>query len=203
MHKTIMDGDAGSFQAKFTAFLQDHLSLFYVPQHQEKVYQALSFMLIYALFDTADHCYDVKMEQDHGLGRCDITTHPQTTDRLVSFVFEIKRVLIHSKNNGKRTLNTAERLKKELNHATDVALGQIETCEYRTGAPLHARTIHKYGIAFAGNFCVVAVRTLRREVDAGGWVVDHITPVSPSHISAMDLVGDDSGKDDMDVDEEM
>jgi hypothetical protein len=80
-----------------------------------------------------------------------------------------------------------------------VALGQIETCEYRAGAPLHARTIHEYGIAFAGKFCVVAVRTLRREVDAGGWVVNHITPVVPNHISATDLVGDDSGNDDMNV----
>jgi PD-(D/E)XK nuclease superfamily len=205
MHKIIMDGDAGKFQATFTAFLQEHLSLFCVPRHQEKVYQALSFMLIYSLFDTADRRYNVRMEQDDGFGRSDITAHPRTLDCLVSLVFEIKRVATHSKkSHGKRQLKSADRLRTELIHATDDALEQIQQRQYRARAPLHTRTIHEYGLAFAGKFCVVAVRTLQRKIDAGDWVeVDCGTPVVAKDISDTDLVGDDSDGDNMDVDEQM
>jgi hypothetical protein len=204
MHKIIMDGDAGKFQATFTAFLQEHLSLFCVPQHKEKVYQALSFMLIYSLFDTVDRRYDVRMEQDHGFGRTDITAHPRTPDCLVSLVFEIKRVPTHSMIRGKRTLKSVDRLRTELNYATDAALRQIELRQYRARAPLYTRTIHEYGLAFAGKFCLAAVRTLRREIDAGDWVeVDRGTPVVPNDISETNLVGDDADGDNMDVDEQM
>jgi hypothetical protein len=59
----IVDGDAESFQRQFTAFLQEHCSLFCTPHHKEKVYQALCYMLIYNLFGKE---YDVRMEQDAG-----------------------------------------------------------------------------------------------------------------------------------------
>jgi len=196
-----MDGDAGNFQVRFTAFLQEHLSLFCVPQHKEKVYQALSFMLIYLLFDTADRRYDVKMEQDDSFGRTDITAHPRMPDCLVSLVFKIKRVATHGKICGKRTLKSADCLRTELKCAVDDALQQIQLRQYRARAPLHTRKIHEYGLAFAGKFCVVAVRTFQREIDAGDWVeLDRGTPVVPKDISETDLVGDDSD-DDMDVDE--
>jgi hypothetical protein len=203
MYKIIMDGDAPKFQVTFTAFLQEHLSLFCVPRHREKVYQALCFILIFSLFDTADHRYKVKMEQDHGHGRTDITAHPRTPGCMLSFVFEIKRVATHSMIRGKRTLKSADRLKKELHNATDYALRQIELLQYRARAPPDTRKIHEYGLAFAGKFCVAVVRTLQREGDGGDWVeVNRGIPVVPQDISETDLAGDKDG-DDVDVDEHM
>ena len=102
IHKILMDGNALKFQATFTAFLQEHLSLFCIPQHKEKVYQALCFVLFFALFDTSDCRYEVKMEQDRGHGRTGITAHPRTPGCELSLVFEIKRVATHTLSRGKK-----------------------------------------------------------------------------------------------------
>ena len=199
MHKILMDGNALEFQATFTAFVQEHLSLFCVSQHKEKVYQALCFALFFALSDTSDR-YEIKMEQGHGHGRTAITVHPQTPSCVLSLVFEIKRVATHSSSGGKkRKLKSTDRLKKELSRATDDALQQIEQRQYRAQAPADARKIHEYGLAFAGKICVAVVRTLQREVDDGDWVeVDRGTAVVPDHLSKTDLLADG---DDTDVDE--
>lgn len=200
MDKIITNGDAGKFQIRFTAFLQEHLSQFCVPQHQEKVYQALSFMLIYSLF--ADGRYDVRMEQDDGHGRSDITAHPRTQGCPLSLVFEIKKVSAHWKKGGKRGLKSMDRLKAELEGATVVALKQIETRQYRARAPLHTTRIHEYGLAFAGKFCAAAVRTFHRDDGASGWrEVNHDSAVIPDHIP--DVEEDDEDDEDMDVDDEM
>ena len=197
MYKILMDGNALKFQAMFTAFLQGHLSLFCVPQHKEKVYQALCFALFFALFDTSDRRYEVKMEQDHGHGRTDITAHPRIPGCVLSLVFEIKRVATHSSSGGKkRKLKSIDRLKKELSRATDDALRQIEELRYRARAPPDVRKIHEYGLAFAGKFCVAAVRTLQREVD-GDWAEVDRGAAVVDHLSKTDLLADG---DDMDVD---
>ena len=66
IYNTIVAGDANAFRDLFTAFLQEYFSTFCVPHHKEKLYQAMSFMLIFALFRKQ---YDVRMEQDAGHGR--------------------------------------------------------------------------------------------------------------------------------------
>ena len=76
----------------------------YTPHHK-KVYQALCYMLIFALFGKE---YDVRMDQDASHGRSDITAHPFSPQRLLALVFEIKSVARHLKWNGKRSLKTAK-----------------------------------------------------------------------------------------------
>jgi hypothetical protein len=64
VYDTIIGGDAEGFQRQFTAFLQD-LALYCTLHHKEKVYQALCYMLIFALFGKE---YGVRMEQEAGHG---------------------------------------------------------------------------------------------------------------------------------------
>lgn len=195
----IVDGDAGKFQAKFTTFLREHLSLFSAPQHKQNVYQALCFML---MISTNNCDYDIEMEHDDGFGRADITAHPRTPDCLLSLVFESRAVSTHQKKRGKRTLKPFDLLKTQLTNATDEALRQIESRQYRARAPPYTRKIHEYGIAFAGKCCVAVVRTLHREADAGDWVeVNRGTVVVPEDIPDTDLVGVDADDDEMDGDE--
>jgi hypothetical protein len=156
VYKIVTDGNARQFQATFTDFLQKHLSLFYSPRHKEKVYQALCFLLIFAL---SDHRYEIKTEQDSGCGRTVITAHSQTPGCMLSLVFEIKKVATHGMIDGKRTLKSTERLKQELYCATDDALRQIELRDYRARDPPGTRKIHEYALAYAGKICVAALRT--------------------------------------------
>ena len=203
IYQILKEGDALKFQVTFTAFLQDHLSLFCVPRHKEKVYQALCFALFFGLFDASDRRYEVKMEQEDGHGRSDITAHPKIPGCVLSFVFEIKRVDTHNPKHGtkKRTLKSPDQLKEDLKSATDDALRQIKERDYRAGAPPGTRKIHEYALAFAGKFCLAAVCTLEREVDGGDWV--EVKRGTANNISEADLegLGDDDMNEDMDVDE--
>ena len=89
MYDTIIGGNAGGFQRQFTAFLREYLPLYRTPHHMEKVYQALCYMLMFALSGKE---YDVRMEQDAGHGRSDITAHPFSPQHLLTLIFEIKSV---------------------------------------------------------------------------------------------------------------
>jgi hypothetical protein len=165
LYDVIIDGDAEGFQRRFTAFLQEYLSLYCTPHHKEKVYQALCYMLIFALSGKE---YDVRMEQDDGHGQSDITAHPLSQRRDLSLIFEIKAVARHWTKSGKRSLKTADRLEKELEKAKHEALTQIAQRRYRERVPLYTRKVHEYAFAFSGKFCVAAVRTLERNV-TGDW----------------------------------
>ena len=112
VYDVIVDGDAEGSQRRFTAFLQEYLSHYCTPHHKEEVYQALCYMLTFALF--GKEC-DVKMEQDAGHGRSDITcitAHPLGQRRALSLIFEIKAVARHWTKSGKRSLRTARPLGK-------------------------------------------------------------------------------------------
>ncbi|KAM6493857.1 putative AAA-ATPase domain containing protein [Amanita muscaria] len=159
VYDTIVGGDAVGFQKQFTAFLQEYLALFCAPHHKEKVYQAMCYMLIYALFGKE---YDVRMEQDAGHGRSDITAHPFSAQRFLALIFEIKSVARHLKRNGKRSLKTAEQMRKDLEKAKIEALGQLADRRYRERVPRHATKVHEFAFVFCGKFCVAAVRTLQR-----------------------------------------
>ena len=161
----IAGGDAEGFQRRFTAFLQEYLSLSCTPHHKEKVYQALCYMLIFAL---SDKKYGVRMEQDAGHGRSDITAHPFSQRHDLSLIFEIKAVARHWTKSRKQSLKTADHLEKDLEKAKDEALTQIEQRRYRERAPLHAKRVHEYAFAFSGKFSVAAVRTLERDA-IGDW----------------------------------
>ena len=194
----LVNGDAKTFQARFTASFQEHLVLFCVLRHKEKVYQALCFMLIFLLFNDG---YKVKMEEEEdGLGRSDITAHPQSLPFLISLIFEIKAVSTHRKRGKQRIVKSIDNLKKNLERAAAAALQQIEQRQYRAKAPLHTTQLHEYGIAFAGKFCVMAVRTFQREAGTDCWKeVGHQKVVIPEEIPESDLVGgDESGDDDND-----
>jgi hypothetical protein len=164
VYDTIVGGDAVGFQKEFTAFLQEYLALFCAPHHKEKVYQALCYMLIYALFGKE---YDVGMEQDTSHGR-DITAHPLSAQRLLALIFEIKSVARQLKRNGKRSLKTAEQMAKELENAKIEALGQLADHRYRERVPRHATKVHEFAFVFCGKFCVAAVRTSQRN-SAENW----------------------------------
>lgn len=159
IHDTIACGDADGFQKKFTAFLQEYFAIFCTPHQKEKGYQAMCYMLIYALFGKE---YDVRMEQDAGHGRADITAHPFSSQRLLAFIFEIKSVARHSIRNGKRTLKKQDQTEKDLEKAKIEALGQLADRRYRERAPLHATKVHEFVFVFCGKFCIVGVRTLKR-----------------------------------------
>jgi hypothetical protein len=116
VYDTIVGGDAVGFQKQFTAFLQEYLALFCTPHHKEKVYQAMCYMLMYALFGKA---YDVRMEQDAGRGRSDITAYPFSAQHLLALIFEIKSVARHLKRNGNRSLKTAEQMRKDMEKGQD------------------------------------------------------------------------------------
>ena len=158
VYDTIINGGAEGFQRQFTAFLQEYLALYCTAHHKEKVYQALCYMLIFAFGKE----YDVRMEQDAGHGRSDITAHPFSPQRLLALIFEIKAVASHSTRNGKRSLKTPERVKKELENAKTEALTQIAERRYRERVPRHVTKVHEYAFAFCGKFCVAAVRTFGR-----------------------------------------
>ncbi|KAF8809619.1 DUF1703-domain-containing protein [Phlegmacium glaucopus] len=175
VYDNIIGGDPKSFQRQFTAFLQKYLALYCTPHHKEKVYQALCYMLIFALFGKE---YDVRMEQDSGHGRSDITAHPFSQQRFLAFIFEIKAVASHLTRNGKQSLKTAERMKKDLEKAKIEALTQIAERRYRERVPRHATTVHEYAFVFCGKFCVAAVQTFEsnamedwQQVAAGATVI--------------------------------
>jgi hypothetical protein len=161
VYDTIIGGNAEGFQRQFTAFLQEYLALYCTPHHKEKVYQALCYMLIFALFGKE---YDVRMEQDAGHGRSDITAHPLSPQCQQTFIFEIKSVARHLKRNGKRSLKTAKRIEKDLEIAKTEGLAQLADRRYRERVPRHATKVHEFVFVFCGKFCVAAVRTLERNV---------------------------------------
>ena len=189
IHDSIVCGDAIGFQKQFTAFLQEYLSLFCTPHHKEKVYQAMCYMLFYALLGQE---YDVRMEQDAGHGRSDITAHPFSPQGLLALIFEIKSVARHLRRNGKRSLKTPEQMGKDLEKAKIEALEQLADRRYRERVPLHATKVHEFGFVFCGKFCVAAVRTLQRN-SMGDWeeVAAHSTDVSES----MTDMGDEGDED--------
>jgi len=156
VYDTIIDGNTEGFQRQFTAFLQEYLALYCTPHHKEKVYQALCYMLIFALFGQE---YDVRMEQDAGHGRSDITAHPFSPQHLLALIFEIKSVARHLTRNGKRSLKTAKRIKKDLENAKTEGLAQLADRHYRERVPCHATKVHEFVFVFCGKFCVAAVRT--------------------------------------------
>ncbi|KAF5383030.1 hypothetical protein D9615_004908 [Tricholomella constricta] len=189
IRQTIFDGDGHAFRTQFRFFLQEHLSLFRLPSHREKVYQALGFMLI---FNLSKSHYTIKMEQDNGYGRSNITAHPQTPDSVLSFIFEMKAVAPHHKLKGKRQLKSLEHIRKELHQATISALEQIEKRQHRARAPPHVTKVHEFGVAFSGTFCVAAVRTLTRTDSRADWAVIKIDTVDvDGNIPEADLIVDD------------
>ena len=192
--EVIINGDAEGFQSQFTNFLQQYLSLFCVPHHKEKVYQGLCFMLIFSLFGKQ---YDVRMEEDAGHGRSDITAHPLSPQCDLSLIFEIKAVARHYTKGGKRGLKAAKRLERDLEKAKQSALTQIEQRRYCERAPLHAKKVHEYAFAFSGKFCVAAVRTLQRD-EAGHW--QKVTSSAPAILECMVDITDNEDVDNEDED---
>jgi hypothetical protein len=196
VYETIISGDAQGFQRQFTAFLQEYLALYSTPHHKEKVYQALCYMLIFALFGKQ---YDVWMEQDAGQGRSDIMAHPLSPQCSLALIFEIKSVARHLKTNGKRSLKTAKRIEKDLEKSKTEALAQLADRRYRERVPLHATTVHEFVFAFCGKFCVAGARTLKRNV-TGDWeqVAADSTVVSESMVDAK-MCEEDTGDEDEEV----
>jgi len=189
----IIDGDAEGFQRQFTAFLQEYLSLFCVPHHREKVYEALCFMLIFALFGED---YNVRMEQDGGHGRSDITAHPFARRSSPALLFEIKSVSGHFRRNGRRSVKTIQCMQRDMQKAKAEGLAQLERLRYRERVPLHATKVHEYAFVFCGKFCVAAVRTLERNASQE-WV--EVTTGSTSITSSMTEIVDISDDEDEDV----
>jgi PD-(D/E)XK nuclease superfamily len=187
---TLVAGDAKGFQRQFTAFLQEYLALYLMPHHKEKVYQALCYMLIYALFGKE---YDVRMEQDAGNGRSDITAHPFSPCRSLAFIFEIKSVTPHVTTKGKRSLKKAKRIEKDLENAKIQGLAQIADRRYRERIPLHTKKVHEFVFVFSGKFCVAAVRTLERN-PTENW--------EQAAADTTDMVVSESLVDETDMDEE-
>ena len=194
VYETIISGDAEGFQRQFTAFLQEHLALYCTPYHKEKVYQALCYMLIYALFGKE---YDVRMEQDAGHGRSDIMARPLSSQRSLALIFEIKLVTRHLNKNGKRSLKTAKQIEKNLEKSKTEALAQLADRLYRERVPRHVTMVHEFAFVFCGKFCVAGVRTLKRNV-TGDWeqVAADSTAVSESMVDATSE--DDAGDEDED-----
>ena len=152
----IIGGNAEGFQRQVTAFSGiSNLALYCTPHHKEKVSQALCYMLIFALFGKE---YDVRIEQDAGHGRSDITAHPFSPQRWQALIFEIKSVARHLKRNGKRSLKTAERMEKDLEKAKTEGLAQLADRRYRERVPRHATKVYEFVFVFCGKFCVAAVR---------------------------------------------
>lgn len=189
VHDTIVRGDAIGFQKQFTAFLQEYLLLFCTPHHQEKVYQAMCYMLFYALFGKE---YDVRMEQDAGHGQSDIMAHPFSPQRLLALIFEIKSVSRHLKRNGKRSLKTPEQMGKDLEKAKIEALEQLANRRYRERVPLHATKVHEFAFVFCGKFCAAAVRTLQRN-SMGNW--EEVAAGSTDVSESMADMGDEDDED--------
>jgi len=190
VYNTIIGGDAEGFQRQFPAFLQEYLAfynLYCTPHHKEKVYQAC-YMLIFALFGKE---YDVRMEQDAGHGRSDITAHPFSPQRLLALIFEIKAVTSHSTRNGKRSLKTAERMKKDMEKAKTEALTQIAERRYRERVPRHVTRVQEYAFVFCGKSCVAAVRTLERKTTEDWQQVTADTTV------ISECMVDDTGEEDI------
>ena len=194
VYDTIIGGNAEGFQRQFTAFLQEYLALYCTPHHKEKVYQALCYMLIFALFGKE---YDVRMEQDAGHGRSDITAHPFSPQRLLALIFEIKSVARHLTRNGKRSLKTAKRIEKDLENAKTEGLVQLADRRYRERVPRHATKVHEFVFVFCGKFCVAAVRTLKRNVTED-WeqVAADSTVVCECMVDDADMGEEDVGDED-------
>jgi PD-(D/E)XK nuclease superfamily len=194
VHDSITSGDVAGFQRQFTAFLQEYLELYCTPHHKEQVYQGMCYMLIFTLFGKE---YDVRMEQDAGHGRSDITAHPFSPQRLLALIFEIKSVARYVKRNGKQSFKTCEHMEKDLEREKIAGLAQLEERRYRERVPLHATKVHEYVFAFCGMFCVAAVRTLERNA-TGGWqqVAADSTVVSGCMVDA------NMGEDDVEDEDE-
>jgi hypothetical protein len=118
-------------------------------------------MLIFALFGKE---YDVRMEQDAGHGRSDITAHPFSPQRKLAPIFEIKSVARHLTRNGRRSLKTAQCIGKDLENAKTEGLAQLADRRYRERVPRHATKVHEFVFVFCGKFCVAAVHTLERNI---------------------------------------
>jgi len=196
VYETIIGGDAKGFQKQFTAFLQKYLTLYCTPHHKEMVYQALCFMLIYALLGKE---YDVRMEQDAGHGRSDIMAHPLSSRCLPALIFEIKSVPRHWNKNGKRSIKTPKRIEKDLEKSKTEVLAQFADRRYREAVPLHATKVHEFAFVFCGKLCVAGVRTLMRNV-RGDWeqVAGDSTVVSEFMVDA-DTSEEDAEEDEKEV----
>jgi hypothetical protein len=118
------------------------LSLFFMPQHREKVYQALCFLLIFLLFEDSHYGYQVMIEQECGHGRSDITVYPRSKKDEKSLIFEIKAVS-KWRNRTKKILKSAAQLKTDLENAATTALEQIEDRQYHARAPCHSTTLYE------------------------------------------------------------
>ena len=81
--------------------------------------------------------FDLESNQEHGLGRTDITIEDGLYDR--AMIFELKKA-------GKY---------EELDNMAEAALEQIEDKKYAAGLSPHIRTVVKYGIAFWKKECCV------------------------------------------------
>ena len=207
VYDTIVHGNAEGFQRQFVAFLQEYLALYCTPHHKEKVYQALCYMLIFALFGKE---YDVRMEQDAGHARSDIMANPFSPQRPLALIFEIKSVARHLKRSGKRSLKTAKRIEKDLQTAKTEGLAQLANRRYYERVPRHVTKVHEFAFVFCGKFCVAAVRTLKRSVQ-GDWeqVAADSTAVSGCMIDDTDIGKEyftdedaDMGEDEVGEDEE-
>ena len=135
--------------------------------------------------------------QDASHGRSDITARPFSAQRLPALIFKIKSVAPHLKRNGKRSLKTAEQMRKDLENVKIEALGQLADLRYRERVPRHATKVQKFAFVFCGKFCVAAVRTLQRNsMENWGEVAVDSTVVSES----MTEMGDeDVGDEDEEV----
>jgi hypothetical protein len=195
IHEIINNGDAEGFQTEFTAFMQEYMALYLVPHHKEKVYQALIFMLLFALFGSE---YDVRMEQDAGFGRSDIIVRPISPQLSLAFIIELKAVASYWKDRkGKRLLKTINRRENEMEKAKTEALRQLEVRQYRAGVPLHTAKIHEFALVFCGKLCIAAVRTLTRN-DKRGWVQ---SAEKSTNVAECMFDAGEEGEDDVEEDE--
>ena len=195
----INNGNAEGFQTDFTAFLQDYIVSYLVPHHKEKVYQALIFMLIFAIFGDE---YNIKMEQDFGSGRSDIIAHPVNPQSSLAFIVELKSLAPYWKDKkGKRSLKTRQRRENELEKAKTEALTELEVRQYREKVPLCAEKVHEFAFVFCGKFCAAAVRKFSRN-DKREWVQDAETSTGVAECMFDTGEGEDEDEADMDDEDE-
>jgi len=198
IHEIINNGDADGFQTEFTAFLQDYIALYLVPHQKEKDYQALIFMLIFALFGDE---YNIRMEQDVGLGQSDIIAHPVNPQRSLAFIIELKSFAPYWKDKkGRRSLKTPERRENELEKAKTGALTELEVRQYRKKVPPCAEKVHEFAFVFCGKSCAVAVREFARSAK-GEW--ERVAEKSTNVAECMFDTGEEGeDEDEVDMDDE-
>jgi hypothetical protein len=194
VYETIIGVNAEIFQKQFTTFLQEYLALYCMPHHKEKVYQALCYMLIFTLFGKE---YDIKMEQDAGHGRSDITAHPFSPQQKLALIFEINLVAHHLMRNRKRSLKTAQCIDKDLENTKTEGLAQLADRCYRKRVPCHAISVHKFVFVFYGKLCVAAMCTLEHNI-MEDWeqVTADSTVVSQCTVDHKDMGKEDVGDED-------